>query len=286
VDGGTPDGSVAAEPKPDAAPETETVTSSYRASEEYEKALDRLLPLRVERVLGVMTTEELAKFGLDQSERRLQVTSRGQVVHFVIGQESYGGATTYLRQEPGGEVYLVSSANLRGVDVVGSRYLERRLAPFKEKDVARLTLATATSSRTFEHLEREKPGPGRWVPAEARDSLDDKYRNWVGKLFRVTASEYLGADPAATQALARIQFERDGEAGEAVEIAFLENLDGKKEYYARSGFTGGWVKLERTSAEGMAADIPSILGLESAPPVAPTPPPKTPPTPPAVPKTP
>ncbi|NMB76193.1 MAG: DUF4340 domain-containing protein [Myxococcales bacterium] len=288
VDGGMPDGAAAdgglAGTSPDAgtaAPDggpaavgaaepakAETVVNRYRASEDYERALERLFPLRAERDLGTPEHDKIVSFGLDRPERRLRFSTARANYVLELGSDSFGGASTYVRLSPGGRVLLVSSANLRALDVQGTRYLERRLTPLKERDVDRLVVTRGSLARELVHQDKGKPDAEAWVPGDRPDLRDERFRAWVGKFFRLSALEYLDdKDVPPSQSVARVLLQagpegRDGQEDIEIAKADVDNAAGKRDYFARSAFTGGWVKLERFGAEGVVNDMAGIVGDE------------------------
>jgi hypothetical protein len=262
VDGGVPDGEAGEEtapPRPEPPPmTTETKVTSYRASQEFDKTLGRLLPLVAERELGKLTAEKQTKFGLDKSERTLTVQTRGHEVVYAVGNASYGGATTYIRQQPGGPTYLISSSLLRSIDIRPSRFLERRLVGHPKKDVTRIAVKTLTAER--ELLVQGEGREAKWVAADDPETVNALYGNWVNNVFRLGAEEYLAEKSVpAMQAVATIRYFKDDEELDRVELTFAEAEGDKKDYYARSRHTGAWVRLRRSDAETVSADLSTIV---------------------------
>mgnify|MGYP000368557258 CR=1 FL=1 len=261
-------------------PSVETMVTRYRAGEEFDRALDRLLPLRAERDLGAVDADKIAAFGLQQPQRKIRLTtSRGNFT-LELGNDSFGGASTYVRLSPGDRVILVSSANLRALDVQGTRYLERRLTSLKEKDVDRLVVTRGNLSRELVHQDKGKADAEAWVPNDRPDLREERFRVWVGKVFRLSALEYLAEkDLPPAQSVLRVLLQagpggRDGQEDIEIARSDVDNAAGKKDYYARSGFTGGWVKLERFGAESVVNDAAVVVedgGSEEKPPEPPTP---------------
>lgn len=238
---------------------TETQVTSYRASQEFEKTLERLLPLRAERDLGKPDAKKLAQFGLVEAGRSLIVEAREQKVAYLIGSQTYGDATTYIRQQPDGPVFLVSSTLIRSLDARANRYLERRLVGVDQQDVERIAVGTLTHSREFTRQKREKQR-SVWVPADNPESANDLFTNWVERVFRLGADEYLNEDPLPPP---RPEFKlicfRGGQQLDELELASAEAGEGKRDFFARSQFTGGWVKLKSGDAEAVVNDLGTVL---------------------------
>jgi hypothetical protein len=228
---------------------TETSVTSYRASQQFEKTLERLLPLRAERDLGKVDDHKLSQFGMVEAGRTLIVEAQSQKVNYLIGGQTYGGATTYVQEQPEGPVYLISSTLIRSLDVRGNRYLERRLVGVDRKDVERVALGTLTASREFTQRRHEKKR-STWVPADNPESTNDLFTNWIERVFRLNATEYLAEDPVPPP---RPEFKlicsRGGKQLDELELASSEAEEGK----------GGWVKLRRQDAEAVVSDLGTVL---------------------------
>ncbi len=265
-----------------AAPESEQEAADeykitrYRASAEFGKALDKLLPLVAIRELPQVSEEKLAEFGLLESTGLLSITSRGQTISFQVGEKTYGRASVYVRRDPDGPdgpdgtVYLVSSGLLRTVDFKPPRYKELRFLGLASKDVERLDLeCDGMGARALVHRNRFQAGGGDWALADetdADDANDELYSNWVGKLFKLRLTEYL-AKPVepGPGARCKLGFRLDGGKSSSVELTWTEDPSGKRSFFGRSDFSGDWVKLEHTAAGSLVSDLSSILGGEDLP---------------------
>ena len=238
---------------------TETTVNAYRASEEFEKTLARLLPLRAERDLGKVDNQKLSQFGMVEAGRTLIVEAQSQKVTYLIGAQTYGGATTYVQEQPEGPVYLISSTLIRSLDVRGTRYLERRLVGVDKKDVERVAVGTLTASREFTQQKREKRR-NIWVPVDSPDVTNDLFTNWVERAFHLGATEYLDQDPVPPpKPEFKLLYFRGNKKLDELQVASAEAEAGKRDFFARSGFTGGWVKLRRQDAEAVVNDLANVL---------------------------
>jgi hypothetical protein len=268
----TPGGPGAAKPEPGepgepAAPlpaepvKPERVKSRYRASDEFGQALERMLPLHAVQALGKLSDEQREKFGLKETQSTLEISAKGQKVSLRLGNQTYGGTSAYLERAEDGEAFLVSSATLRAVDFRPPRYMERRLSPQGMAEVDWLQVDCAGQGRRV--LVRAPAGAGqpeRWAPEEDPSAADELFRNWVEKVFRLSAQEYLSAPPAEPLQGCRLALRAEGKPLGEIELAWSEEAPGKAIHFARSAFTGGWVKLEASGAGQVTADLPAVFG--------------------------
>jgi hypothetical protein len=238
-----------------------TETSIYRASKALDDALEKDFPLTAKRRLGELGAAELGRFGFAEGGGTLTIEAKGQEATFEVGSSSYGGATTYLREQPGGAVFLVDAALIRSLDITPPRYMERHLVELTKEEATAVTVESGGKTRKL-----VKVGTGqeaKWADEAHRDAPSEMVANWVGAVFRLGASEYL-ADKEVPELtpLATLDFEKDGLTSDSLALAWADGEDEKKDYYARSAYTGGWVKLNRFGAESVASDLPSIIDSE------------------------
>jgi hypothetical protein len=247
VEGGVPDGM-----------EDDTETSVYRASKALDDMLEKTFPLKARRRLGELGADELGRFGFTEGGGTLIVKAKGQEATFEVGSSSYGGATTYLRERPGGAVFLVDAGLIRSLDITPPRYLERRLVDLTKETATGVSVTSGGKTRKLVKVGAGKDA--KWADEAHRDAPSEMIANWVAAVFRLSAAEYLAEGEAfEPTALATLEFEKDGAASFSLTLAWASGEDEKKEYYARSTYTGGWVKLNRFGAESVASDLPSIV---------------------------
>jgi hypothetical protein len=238
----------------------ETQASSYRASKQLEDALAKVLPMVVERDLGKLDAAALAKVGLDQPARTLTVEVGSQKVSFAVGKETFGSMSTYLRRTPDDAVYLIASTLLRPLDARAPSFMERNLVGFPSKDADRITVETGDAGAGQELMRQDQSGQEAWTRADNAESSAELIKNWVEKVFRMKAAEYLpkSIEPAP-QNVARIQFRKGDKRLDELVLAQQEAAEGKKDYFARSAHTGAWVKLNRLEAETVVNDLPAVV---------------------------
>lgn len=257
----------------DAVPVEKVKTYGYRASKEFVRELERLLPLTVERELGQVDDKHLTQFGLADSDRHLKLSFGNRGVEFVVGGQTYGGATIYLQRRSDGAVYLVSTALQRTLDIRPPRYLERRLVDVGRKDTDELVLADAGGSRQRRLVKVKSGRRDRWVPADDRQTSNNIYGTWAGQLFLLGAEAYLEKPPTPEpRQVARVRFFRAGKLLDELVLAEGSRQPGTRDeqappgkkidkvYFARSSFTGQWVRLRPATARTLFDDVDTVFG--------------------------
>jgi hypothetical protein len=264
-----PEGESPAEPPAPAEPSVQE--SRYRASDEFGKALERMLPLRALQSLGKLSEEQREKFGLQNAQSQLRLEARGQAVALRLGDPTYGGSSTYVERVSDGQAYLVSSSTLKTIDFRPPRFMERRLVEKPQSAVDWLQAdCSGQGRRVLTRVQAAAPGqPERWAPEEDPAAADELYRNWMEKIFRLGVQEYLDQPPAdspeAPFARCRLTFRAEGKPLDELELVWRDSAPGKTESFARSGFTAGWVKLEPHAVGQVTSDLPAVFGASLPP---------------------
>ena len=237
----------------------ENKISTYRANESFKQTLEQLLPLKVKRLLGNLDEEKLSSLELSPFTRSLKIKARGQLTTFAVGKVSYGGQTTYIRREPDGPVYLVSNRMIQAVDFRAPRFMERRLVEFPKNDAKRILVQLHGSGEGLELIKKEEGKKSFWVDNLDPDSSNPLLANWIDRLFRITATEYLGNELApTTKKLAHLELHFDQDNEDQLELV-VDETEKKKAYYAKSKFTGVWVKLNIGDSESVFNDLPALF---------------------------
>jgi len=243
-----------------AVPAPEWQEESYRASQEFERELERLFPLYVERELKA-AVEDLEKFGLQKDFRRLELQFGDRKAAFALGAQTYGGATQYLRQLPDGAVYLVSTALERTFDVRAPRYLERRLVGVERNDIESVLVTDPTGGKARRFLRQKRENTDVWVNENQPDVPNTLAGTWMNKVLLLGAEAYLAAEPQpAPEAKARLVFRSTSLKEEELALYSSKDEKGQEVFFARSPFTGQWVKVSPTNAREVISDLSAVLG--------------------------
>jgi hypothetical protein len=241
-------------------------TTRYRASPDFTKSLERVLPLVALRELGVVDQARRKEFGLDAPEASLRVVSRGQTVEFQVGKRTYGRSSVYLGLGADGPVSLVSSGLLSIVDFKPPRYKELRFLGLASKDVEQVFLDCGVSGRrTLVHQDRFQAKGDNWAPSDAPETEDALYGNWMAKLIKLGLVQY-SDEPfePSPESSCKLVFQVEGRGSVHAQLAWSDDATGKRSYRGRSDFSRDWVELDPTAAGSLVSDLNAVVSTEGS----------------------
>ena len=248
------------EPKNPHKPDTKTAgppapPRDLPGAEAAKKLFDQFAPLVSLRAFGVLEANKLKELGLENPKRKLEVTVKGAVRRYEIGQpaaQTTGEA--FLRDTRDGRVYLMPR-NILAELSNASHMVDRRLHTFELADFDRIKLSAGGKQKEFVHVGRESKATAGFAPPKTPDKKDQMAKNWHDALWRVFPTELLGKgeEPAAGKisVLLRVDYTEDNssvgwiEIGRAPEAAsgVSEDAAPTGDVFARTEHTAGWVKL-------------------------------------------
>lgn len=251
-------------PKPEPTVETTTETAAFKAGKAGDQLLEDLAPFRVSRALEV-TEADLTEFGFDDPKGKLVLTTKsGKERKFDVGETAYGHRNVYIRDTDDGTVYVMKRSIVNPLDRADTRLPEKELFEGPVADIARVAITTAQNSLEAVQRNRDDASKATWTAPdseEANQSVD----SWLDKVFRLRASEYASvtAKPQLESAFAvKLYFEKDEPV--TIEVMRGAAADGEPDWYARSGYTRGLVKLNGNLASDAAADVATLFAGDEA----------------------
>jgi hypothetical protein len=256
----------------DTAKEEWTASESFLGNEKLREALEGFCPWKGLRSLGKLGEDKREEFGLKDTRDSLVLDLRGKARTFRIGKKSFGPGDRYVEDEKTGEIFLVKGQSIKDLLYPKSRYMERSLHSFKEKEVARIRVREG--SRAMELIHRFSPegGDEGWAEAGKKEDPKELFKNWVHKVFTLRPVDYVvpeeGASetghygcqsPSGAVVAAAISFLSDTK-----EIGFLTvykkaGEQDKVEYYACTENTNAVVKVSKIQAENLLKDMADLL---------------------------
>jgi hypothetical protein len=245
------------------------VIEVFKANPRLQGGLDILCPWKALRSLGKPGEDKRKDFGLIEPDETLRMELASGTRTFRIGATTFGPRDRYVADDETGEVFVVAGQSLRDLLNPKSRFMERSLHPFKDKEVARIKVRSGRRERELVHLLSEQGKELGWADSRSPEETNDLYRNWVRKLFTLRPTGYVRppegegdrgcvAPPDCTEELNLILY------SEKKEIGFLKVYKGTDEtgetaYYACSEHTEMVVKVPKTQAETLLEDMEDVL---------------------------
>jgi hypothetical protein len=224
-----------------------------RGAEQAVKLVDNFGPLVSPRAFGVLDAAKLKELGLDSTTRKLDVTVKGDVRHYEIGQpEKAPGGEAFLRDTRDGRVYLMPRGMLADLQNPG-HLIDRRLHAFELGDFDRIVISSGGKSKEYIQTDRQVRAKAALAPAKSPDKPDQMAKNWHDSLWRVFPADILGRNeqPAAGKPTPVMRVEYfDGKTSLGFdEFAREESSSGISEepsttdVYIRTEHTAGWLKV-------------------------------------------
>ncbi len=274
--------------QPDAGVSEAPKTKRFLTNKKVEELLKLIYPLRANRDLGVPTAADLKGFGMDKINSTLTLDC-GSTTTVEIGGSTFGSGDLYARRKGEEKLVLLEGRLSKDLQAAEFNFMQKALHGFVLKDVdeARITVNGAT--KRLLQRNRLVPEQATWVDSAQPDQRNELYDNWLTRLSRITAREYLATNAtpgaeltppiASVKEVAVIEYFVEGVSKGKLTIARAG--DDMTHYYARSESTRNWVAISEIVGQQVERDAPVIVGLEEAPAPAATktPTPDTAPTP-------
>ncbi|MCA9582206.1 MAG: DUF4340 domain-containing protein [Myxococcales bacterium] len=248
----------------------------FALSKEVQDYLKEIAPLRAERSLGELDPTQLEEVKLKAPTASFELTCGGKTAKLDVGSSAFGSGDHYVREANKKTVYLLAKKALKGLDQAESQLMQRDLVRAPMTEVEHLVVRALGKERKLLHRNRIDPRQATWVDAAEPDRRNELFSNWLEKYERLTAGRYLGpnekpgddiaegSNPGAFEELATIEYL--GPDGKTLDRVTFGHIPGEiANYYAKSSATRAWVRLTGSVAKDVAADLPTIVGAESAP---------------------
>jgi len=215
---------------------------------------EQFAPLVSMRAFGVLDPAKQKELGLDKPKRKLEVTVKGDVRRYEIGQPATStGGESFLRDTRDGRVYLMPRNLL--LDLQNSAHLvDRRLHAFEPADYDHIKLTSGGKQKEFIVLGRESPKTAGLAAVKTPDKRDQTAKNWHDALWRTFPTELLGKgeEPASGKpsVVLKVTYSDGKKSVGWIEIGKVDSASGVSEdakagdeLYARTEHTAGWAKI-------------------------------------------
>jgi hypothetical protein len=228
--------------KPAAAKEKDQPPRDLGGAEGAAKIFDQFAPFVSPRAFGVLDKDKLKEIGLDAPKRKLEITVKGDVRRYEIGQPSNAaGGESFLRDVTDGRVYLMPRAMMGELSNAG-HMVDRRLHSFELGDFDRMVLSANGKQKEYLQVGRESRATAGFAPPKTPDKRDQMAKNWHDSLWRMFPVELLGRgeDPAG---------------GKPTLALRVDYYDGKSSV--------GWLEIGRADASGAMSEDSGATGQDT-----------------------
>ena len=240
--------------EPEFEEELETTVTQFRGSDASEELWEGFSPLMAVRTLTTTSSDEALGFGGDKSGT-LTIQQAGDAsLTLEIGGETYGSKDRYLRYND--VLYLVDDKHLRSVSSAKARLVERRVHPLGEKEIERVSIVYGDQQTSLVQKNADDRAAAYWA-REGETDADSAAGTWLGKLFRLKVQSYEESTQAKLLSDFRVVVEGKGQTWN-IEVLKTE-ADSNPDYYAKSSFNQGLVKLTKSIASDASEDLTSIF---------------------------
>jgi hypothetical protein len=255
-------------------PPVETKVTSFKAGSAGDKLMESMAPLMAMRELVGVDAAKLESFGLNASTTSLSVVAGGRTSTLELGGETYGAKDLYAKHRESSRFYVVDDELIKPLKFATTRLVERALFAYKVEEIDRIELSDGTRKVEWLQHNKEDRSADWWerLPAPGSSDVgkkDETFSNWLEKALKVKSSSYVqvGEEPATTDPVFDLTFAVQGKPAETLHVLRAEN-----DWYAKSDFSRGLVKLTRSVVEDTADEVDDILaGREPAPSEKPAP---------------
>jgi hypothetical protein len=268
-----PPGDTDAPPVPDA-PEK---TTAFKGNDAADKLWESFGPLLALREIDTQTADK-AVFGFAEPFANLEITRNAGAVAMVVGGETWGAKDRYVEADQ--RVFLVDDADIKPLQFGKTRLVERGLQPLATPDLEKVSLHRGSDEMAFVQQNKDDAAKAFWARSTTPDVKDDGGSTWIDKVTKLKVQSYVAADetPATLEPVFDLAFEGKGKRW-TVEVLRGGTAEAK-DYFAKSSFDRGLVKLTRSIASDVVADVDGVISGQAAPaepttPAAPTAPAET-----------
>jgi hypothetical protein len=257
---GSGSGSGAAlEATPPAEEEKEAVVSHFKSGKAATELAEGLSPLFAVRKLEDVSPEKLKTIELEAPVEHVILDRNGKTTDIELGGEAYGTKDRYARIAGTNDIYLIDDEVLRSLKFARTRLPDRDLFPFETPKIESAVIGDGTSSITLTQKNRDDKDKATWAPADAPDDTSAQYKTWMDKFLKAKASSYASEADLPKDLELRFQVTLAAEGGETETVeVYQAGADG--DWYAKSGFTRGYVKMLKSTTSGLAEDVGAIIG--------------------------
>ena len=234
----------------------------FAGNKSFDEHLAKFAPFQGARSLGRgLSAEELKQTELDRPQKKLEIRYSGKKKMFEIGGRTSGSRDHYVRAQGDTEVFLVESKTIADLEFPEGRFMQRQLRVEKIEEVEKVVISSSLGTKTGLHKNRLSSKDEFWADESAPDTKSETLENYIDKLDKLSATEFLESDEAIKDASPVLEVTWFGENDKSLGTSKIMKKGEEKaaEYYAVSPATHLPVKLSKFSAEQLEKDLKTLM---------------------------
>ena len=244
--------------------EKEAVVSNFKSGKAATDLFAGMSPLFAVRKLEDVTPDKLKTIELETPVEHVILDRNGKTTDIELGGESYGTKDRYARIAGTSDIYLIDDEVIRSLKFARTRLPDRDLFPFETPKIDTAVVGDGTNSITLTQKNRDDKDKATWVPADAPDDTSAQYKTWMDKFLKAKGSSYVNDADVPKDLELRFQVTLTGE-GSSPETVEIYQAGDAGDWYAKSGYTRGYMKMLKSTTSGLAEDVGSLIGEASKP---------------------
>ncbi len=242
--------------------ETRGKKRRFAGNDKFESFLKSFAPFEALRSLGKnLSAEELKQTKLDKPKRKLELKLGSKTKVYDLGGRTSGSRDHYLKPKSGSEVYLVASKTLSDLQFPEGRFMQRKLRKKAIKEVEKVVISAAGATKTGLQRNRLSPKDAFWALDSEPDEKNETLGNYVDKLDKLTAVEYLEDAKVIEKAtlILAVNWLDDREKPLGSTKLYREGEGKKANFYAVSPATRVPVKVSRFTGNQLEEDLKVLM---------------------------
>jgi hypothetical protein len=222
------------------------------------KLTEGLAPLRASRSFGKVENFRLPELGLDKGDTNLTVVIGGKEHKLRVGGTSPGATDRYVLDEASNNVYALKAEPFQDLEAGDNRLAEHDQHDFRELDMVSAKIISRDRSRNIVWGGPE--GKKFWADPADRDKAEETVGNFMQKVDRLRATEFVDKQPENAKLVARIEYTGTAKKKGHFELLKTPAKEGdKSDYWMTTEYLHLYGKLVQSMAEQVEQDIDSVI---------------------------
>ena len=234
--------------------------ATFAAVSVAEKIVKALAPLRAARAIGEVDGEREKVFGLDKPEGTLTVEVGSKKHVLIIGGNTPGAGSRYVRDADTKLVYVIDAQPVRDLDGGSARLSERSMHGWKFAEIERATVIGGDKSRIF--VKGGAEGKQFWAASETPDTNDETVNNWLRKVENLRPVKFVEALPENAERVLRVDYGTKGDTLGYLELYRYQDEEGKDEFAIKTEYLRMPSTVAKTLGEQVIDDLPSLFPVQ------------------------